>query len=141
MSPTCGDAGVKGATLFSFLPVPVCRRKYANAAVCRRAGVIYIVLAGQGSRWSTGEEGEVCLHVCEYRRVRLCTWHSKREFKILGRGWGIPSPFTFMCIQYNSCWPCILLALYLYSMHSGVGKKWRFGSRCRGRSRVTRRCG
>lgn len=27
-------------------------RKYANASVCRRAGVIYIVLAGQGWLWS-----------------------------------------------------------------------------------------
>lgn len=63
MSSACGDAGVKGATLFSFLPGPGCRRKYVNEAVCRRAGVIYIALAGQGSSWSKGEVGEVCLLV------------------------------------------------------------------------------
>lgn len=94
MSPTCGDSGVKGAAPFLF--EPGCRKEYANKAVCRRAGVIYIPPAEQGWRWSTGEHGEVCLHVFEYRRVRLCTRRSKREFKILGWRWGIPSPFTFM---------------------------------------------
>lgn len=108
---------MKGARLSSFLPGPGCRRKYANAAVCRRAGVIYIVLAGQGSSQSTGEVGEVCLHPCGCRCVRLCTWRLKGEFKILERGWGIPSQFTFLCIQYNSCRRCILLAL-LVTQHA-----------------------
>lgn len=77
---------MKGARLSSFLPGPGCRRKYANAAVCRRAGVIYVVLAGQGSSRSTGEVGDVCLHACGCRCVRLCTWRLKGEFKILEGG-------------------------------------------------------
>lgn len=51
MSPECSEARMKAA-YFSLVSGLARWRKYANAAVCRRAGVIYIVLAGQGWRWS-----------------------------------------------------------------------------------------
>lgn len=60
--------------------------------------VLFIEPAGQGWRWSMGEERgfvftSVNIDICA---CAVSVQRSKGEFKILGRGWGIPSSFPFL---------------------------------------------